>query len=130
MKPNQPRWTFLIALAIAASVLTGANAFAAPTVKEHPPAPIENDAGGPQRLVGSLDYTDFSLETTLQDPSPALLDIVHVVAGDGTQFAPVESQILGNLTSSAYPPLLSYAFNLPAVPVVRMATSSSSSRDG
>jgi hypothetical protein len=75
-----------------------------------------NDEGGPQRLVGMSDYTDFTIELLLKDPSPALLDMVHVVQGDRTQFAPIESQILGHMTSDVFPPPLSYAFNLPEVP--------------
>ncbi|MCB0106525.1 MAG: hypothetical protein KDE53_11465, partial [Caldilineaceae bacterium] len=85
-----------------------------------PPAPITNDEGGPKRLVGSIDYADFGLAIALQDPSPALLDMVYVVQADPTQFAPVESQILGHLTSPAVPPPLSYAFNLPEEPTATL----------
>ncbi|MCB0123824.1 MAG: hypothetical protein KDE58_16335, partial [Caldilineaceae bacterium] len=85
-----------------------------------PPAPITNDEGGPKRLVGSIDYADFGLAIALQDPSPALLDMVYVVQADPTQFAPVESQILGYLTSPAVPPPLGYAFNLPEEPIATL----------
>ncbi|MEZ4519964.1 MAG: S41 family peptidase, partial [Chloroflexota bacterium] len=46
----------------------------------------------------------------------ALLDMVHVVEGDRTQFAPVAGQILGRMTDDVVPPPLAYAFDLPAVP--------------
>ncbi|MDX1416789.1 MAG: S41 family peptidase [Candidatus Promineifilaceae bacterium] len=81
-----------------------------------PPAEIMNDEGGPVRLVGISDYTDFTVPLAMQDPSPALLDMVHIVQGDPTQFAPVESQILGRMTSAIFPPPLSYAFDLLQAP--------------
>ena len=84
-----------------------------------PPAEIASDAGGPTRLVGSLDYADFAIPIMLQDAAPALIDMVHVVQGDPTQFAPFESQILGYLTAPVVPPPLKYAFELPPPRSVR-----------
>ncbi len=81
-----------------------------------PPAEIANDEGGPVRLVGSLDYTDFSIPIILQDPAPTLLDMVYVVQRDGTQFAPIDSQILGYMTTPVAPPPAGFAFNLPIAP--------------
>ena len=57
-----------------------------------PPAAIANDEGGPKRLLGTFEYTDFAIPVTLRDPAPALLDMVNVVRGNSTQFAPVESR--------------------------------------
>ncbi|HRW06081.1 MAG TPA: S41 family peptidase [Caldilineaceae bacterium] len=96
---------------------------AAPAAQEDaalPPATITNDEGGPVRLVGSITYTDFSIPRTLQDPSPALLDMVHVVQDEPTEFAPVASQILGQLTSPVAPPPLSYAIDLPEEPTATL----------
>jgi len=81
-----------------------------------PPANIVNDEGGPARLVGSLDYKDFSIPTMLKDPAPALLDMVNVVRNNRTEFAPINSQILGFMTAPIVPPPLKYAFDLPIAP--------------
>jgi C-terminal processing protease CtpA/Prc len=109
---------FLPLLALALVLGTLGTAAAAPARQDGtlPPAPIENDEGGPARLVGGLDYTDFALPVVLQDPAPALLDMVHVVQRDGTQFAPIDSQIIGYMTTPVAPPPLGYAFNLPIAP--------------
>jgi len=85
-----------------------------------PPAPIVDDEGGPKRLVGSLDYTDFTIKIIMQNPAPALIDMVHIVQGDKTLFAPVESQILGRMTAPVFPPPLRYAFDLPAEPTATL----------
>ena len=81
-----------------------------------PPATFTNDEGGAEQLAGSLDYTDFAIQVTVQDPAPTLLDMVHVVQRDRTQLAPVESQILGYMTTPVYPPPMGYAFDLPIEP--------------
>lgn len=117
------KFTF-ITLLIAALLLSSQRAAtaapagqdAAATPVALPPAPITNDEGGPVRLAGSLDYTDFAVSITVQDPAPTLLDMVHVVQRDGTQFAPRDSQILGYMTTPVFPPPLGYAFNLPIAP--------------
>jgi len=113
----------LITLLIAALLLSSlGTVFAAPLSQDDaaggalPPAPITNDEGGPERLTGSLDYKDFAIQVVLKDAAPTLLDMVHIVQRDGTQFAPVDSQILGYMTSPVFPPPLSYAFNLPIEP--------------
>lgn len=90
---------------------------AEPSASGLPSAEIANDEGGPVRLVGSLDYADFAIPVMLQDAAPALIDMVHVVQGDPTQFAPFESQILGYLTAPVVPPPLKYAFELPTSPI-------------
>jgi C-terminal processing protease CtpA/Prc len=109
----------LQALLSVALVLGGqATAAAAPARQggDLPPAPITNDEGGPTRLLGSANYSDFSIPIVMQDPAPTLLDMVHVVRRDGTQFAPVDSQILGYMTTPIFPPPLGYAFDLPIAP--------------
>jgi C-terminal processing protease CtpA/Prc len=112
---------FVLALTLVL-VLTGqGRSTAAPAAQvDLPQAPIVNDEGGPSRLVGSLDYTDFSIRFMMQNPAPALIDMVHIVQGDKTQFAPVESQILGLMTSPVFPPPLRYAFDLPAEPTATL----------
>jgi len=68
------------------------------------------------RLVGSIDYTDFSIPMVMESPSPTLLDMVYTIQGDDTKWAPLESQILGKMTSPVSPPPLSYEFDLPVKP--------------
>lgn len=109
-------------LLIVALLLPGpAISHAAPAAQtDLPPAPIVNDEGGPVRLVGGLDYHDFSIPVALQNPAPTLLDMAHIVQGDKTQFAPVESQILGAMTAPVSPPPLRYAFDLPIQPTASL----------
>lgn len=109
----------LVLALVLAQVLTSPGTAAAAAARQDgtlPPAPITTDEGGPTRLVGSLNYTDFAIPITLQDPAPTLLDMVHVVQRDGTEFAPIDSQILGYMTTPVAPPPLGYAFNLPIEP--------------
>ena len=82
-----------------------------------PPAAIANDKGSFKRLLGTLGYPDFAIPVTLRDPVPALLDMVNVVRGNSTQFAPVDiAEILGYMTSPVAPSPLHFAVDLPAVP--------------
>ena len=111
--------TFVLMLALALLLVGVGHAMAGPAAQaDLPPAPIVDDEGGPKRLTGSLDYTDFAIQLIMQNPAPALIDMVHVVQGDKTQFAPVASQILGRMTAPVFPPPLRYAFDLPAEPRV------------
>jgi len=89
---------------------------AAGSASDLPAAEIMNDEGGPVRLVGAIDYTDFSIPQVMTDPAPTLLDMVHVVQGEPTLFAPVGNQILGTMTDDVNPPPLGYEFDLPVVP--------------
>jgi len=91
----------------------------APTTDQNtapPQADNTEDDGGPVRLVGSINYTDFSIPMVMESPSPALLDMVYIVQGDNTKWAPMESQILGKMTSPVSPPPLSYTISLPREP--------------
>ena len=108
----------VLALVLAQVLTSPGTAAAAPARHDGtlPPAPITTDEGGPTRLVGSLNYTDFAIPITAQDPAPTLLDMVHIVQRDGTKFAPIDSQILGYMTMPVAPPPLGYAFSLPIEP--------------
>ena len=115
------RITFVLILALALLLAGTGHSTAAPAAQaDLPPAPIVDDEGGPKRLTGSLDYTDFAIRIIMQNPAPALIDMVHVVQGDQTQFAPVASQILGRMTAPVFPPPLRYAFDLPAEPTATL----------
>ena len=84
----------------------------APCPRRH----LRTTKAAPGSWSGSLDYTDFAIKVTVKDPAPTLLDMVHIVQRDGTQFAPIDSQILGYMTTPVYPPPLGYAFDLPIEP--------------
>lgn len=81
-----------------------------------PQADTTNDEGGPIRLAGSLNYTNFGLADLLESPSLALLDMVYVIQRDRSKFAPMENQILGRLTSPVSPPPVQYEIDLPLEP--------------
>jgi hypothetical protein len=54
---------FLLVFMVMLVLATGQPVTAAPPTQESdlPPAPIDNDEGGPTQLVGSLDYTGFGV---------------------------------------------------------------------
>ncbi len=80
----------LLVLALLVGIVGTAAAAPARQDGALPPATFTNDEGGAKQLFGSLNYTDFAIPTVLQDPAPTLLDMVHVVQRDGTQFAPID----------------------------------------
>ena len=120
----KPKLTALIVFMVMLALAAGQPVMAAPPAQDPdlPPAPITNDEGGPKRLVGRFDYASFSFLVVTKDPSLVLLDMVNIIeeGPSPTQFAPVESQILGYLTSPLSPSPATYAFNLPAEPIATL----------
>jgi len=118
----QKRITFVLTFMLLLGLVLPGVISAAPVAQDAglPQATLVNDEGGPTRLVGSVDYADFGIQIALQDPSPALLDFANVVEDDPTQFAPLESQILGHMTSPVAPSPLRYAFSLPIEPTATL----------
>ncbi|MGL4647782.1 MAG: hypothetical protein ACRC1H_00130, partial [Caldilineaceae bacterium] len=93
---------------------------AAPALPPRAPAPTplsqeSEDEGGPIVIVGEAVYGNDEISITGQEPVVALIDMSGFVEGDTANFAPVEGQILGQLTSPLVSPT-SYRIALPIRP--------------
>jgi C-terminal processing protease CtpA/Prc len=83
-----------------------------------PPADIENDEGGPVRVIGRGDYTNFEVAPQLTEPAIVLLDQGgQYAARDNSYAAPAAGQIFGRLTSPFDTPPFTYQIDLPQEPL-------------
>ena len=81
-----------------------------------PAAPIVNDEGGPVTITGTLTYTDPLFTTGVSEPEIILEDQAGFVDRNRYFLMPVESQVIGQLTSDFYTSPVSYSLSLPEVP--------------
>ncbi len=81
-----------------------------------PAATIENDEGGPVTITGNLTYTDLLFTSGVSEPIIILEDQGGFVVRDRHFLIPVESQVLGQLTSDFFTSPVSYTLSLPEVP--------------
>jgi len=81
-----------------------------------PNAVIINDEGGPTRIVGSVTYTNpfFTLGTS--EPLVILEDQTGFVRRDRQYVFPIESQVLGKITSDFLVSPFTYSVDLPQRP--------------
>jgi C-terminal processing protease CtpA/Prc len=90
---------------------------AQPTAQgQFPPAEIQNDEGGPVSLSGQLAYTYPFFTTGVAEPIIILEDQGGFVVRDRDFVIPVESQVLGQITSDFYSSPFTYSLTLPLVP--------------
>src|SRR3990172_7020355 len=85
-----------------------------------PPAEIENDEGGPVVITGEVAYTNPFFTLGLAEPIVILEDQGGFVLRDRDFLFPVESQVLGKITSEIYISPFSYSLTLPLVPRGRL----------
>ncbi len=83
---------------------------------QDPPAPIVNDEGGPVRITGLLTYTNGFFTLGVDEPVIILEDQAGFVDRNRGYIMPVESQVLGKLTSDFYSSPVSYEIVLPEKP--------------
>lgn len=81
-----------------------------------PPAPIENDEGSVQVLVGQAEYLFPAIDFLFDDPQIALVDVANYVLREYDRYTAQENQILGSLTSDFFTSPFSYRIPLPLVP--------------
>ena len=81
-----------------------------------PPAEIENDEGGPVVITGEVAYTDLFFTLGVAEPIVILEDQGGFVVRDRDFLFPVESQVMGQITSDFYTSPFSYSVTLPLVP--------------
>lgn len=106
------RWGWII---FAAAIFTlGASVTAAQDAI--PPAPIQNDEGGPVTITGTLTYTDPLFTAGVGQPLIVLEDQAGFVDRNKGYLMPEESQVLGQFTSDFYRSPVSYTLSLPEVP--------------
>ena len=83
------------------------------------PAPIAqiiNDEGGPVILTGELAYTNAFFTSGVDEPLIILEDQTGFVDRNEYYILPLESQVLGQITSDFYTSPFSYSLSLPQVP--------------
>lgn len=81
-----------------------------------PAAEISNDEGGPVVITGELAYTYPFFTEAVAEPIVILEDQGGFVARDRDFVIPVESQVLGQITSDFYTSPFTYSLTLPLVP--------------
>ena len=88
-----------------------------PTLEtQFPPAEIVNDKGGPVVITGEVEYTYPFFTTGVAEPIIILEDQAGFVDRDRNFLFPVESQVLGQITSDFYTSPFTYSLTLPLVP--------------
>lgn len=86
----------------------------APT--EEPAAVVEAEGDGPTVVTGQVEYTDLFFTLGVAEPVIILEDQGGFVARDRKFLIPVESQVLGQITTDFYTSPFSYSLTLPAEP--------------
>ena len=82
----------------------------------HSPAPLVNQEGGPVIISGELNYTNALFTSGVSQPLIILEDQAGFIDRDEYYLIPVESQVLGQITSDFFTAPFSYALSLPAAP--------------
>ncbi|HEY43073.1 MAG TPA: PDZ domain-containing protein [Anaerolineae bacterium] len=85
-------------------------------VSQFPPAEIINDEGGPVIVTGEVEYTNPFFTVGVAEPIVILEDQAGFVDRDRNFIFPVESQVLGQITSDFYTSPFTYSLTLPMVP--------------
>lgn len=84
--------------------------------EEAPPAPVDNDEGGPVVISGSVEYTNPLFTDGVAQPLVILEDQAGFVDRNEQFLMPVESQTLGQITSDFYDSPFTYSLTLPITP--------------
>ena len=83
---------------------------------QFPLAEIINDEGGPVSIIGEVEYTNPFFTEGVAEPIVILEDQAGFVDRDRNFIFPVESQVLGQITSDFYTSPFTYSLTLPLVP--------------
>jgi len=83
---------------------------------EFPLADIVNDEGGPVIITGEVEYTNPFFTIGVAEPIVILEDQAGFVDRDRNFIFPIESQVLGQITSDFYTSPFTYSLTLPSVP--------------
>lgn len=102
-----------LALGVLLLTLLGVSAVSA---QDFPPADIVNEEGGPVTISGDLVYTNPLFTEGVGQPVIILEDQAGFVDRNRYFIMPVESQVLGQLTTDFYESPVGYSLSLPEVP--------------
>ena len=80
------------------------------------PMQVDTSGEGPKVVTGSVEYTDLFFTLGVAEPVVILEDQGGFVARDRKFLIPVESQVLGQITSDFYTSPFSYSLTLPSEP--------------
>ncbi|GAB1420889.1 hypothetical protein MASR2M15_10150 [Anaerolineales bacterium] len=83
---------------------------------DFPPAIIENDEGGTRVIMGEVAYSSPFFTDGVSEPIILLEDQAGFVARNEGFLMPVESQVLGQITSDFYASPFTYSITLPMTP--------------
>ena len=81
-----------------------------------PPAPIQNDEGGPVVITGNVTYTNTFFTEGVAEPLIILEDQTGFVTRNRGYLMPLASQVMGQITSDFYTSPFTYSIALPEVP--------------
>ncbi|NWG16049.1 MAG: PDZ domain-containing protein [Chloroflexi bacterium] len=84
--------------------------------QEFPPAPVITDEGGPAVVRGSVTYTNLFFSAGVGEPLIILEDQAGFVDRNKYFVMPIESQVIGHITSDFYTSPFTYDLSLPIVP--------------
>ncbi len=101
--------TVLAVMALGAVSLVGA-------LDDAPEAPITNDEGGPVSITGSVSYTNSFFTAGVAEPVIILEDQAGFIDRNKGFLMPVESQVLGQITSDFFTSPFTYSLTLPIEP--------------
>lgn len=83
---------------------------------EIPRADIVNDEGGPAIISGTLTYSNLLFTSGVSEPLIILESAANFVDRNLHGVLPIESQVLGQITSDFYTSPVDYTLSLPEVP--------------
>lgn len=83
---------------------------------ELPPAEIVNDEGGPAIISGALTYSNLLFTVGVSEPLIILESEANFVDRNLHGDLPIESQVLGQITSDFYTSPVNYTLSLPEIP--------------
>lgn len=91
-------------------------AVSTPPDLQFPLAEIINEEGGPVVITGEVEYTNPFFTLGVAEPIVILEDQTGFVDRDRDYIFPIESQVLGQITSDFYSSPFTYSLTLPLVP--------------
>ncbi|MFA9404887.1 MAG: S41 family peptidase [Anaerolineales bacterium] len=87
-----------------------------PAESQFPPADFVNDEGGATSVGGELFYTNPFFTAGVAEPLVILEDQAGFVDRDRNFIFPIESQVLGQITSDFYTSPFTYKLTMPEIP--------------
>ena len=115
LKPiSIPSLLLLVSLVCLASAATFA--IGEKEADDLPFATVINDEGGPVILTGQLAYSNAHFTTGVDEPLIILEDQAGFIDRDEHYILPLESQVLGQITSDFFTSPFSYSLALPQMP--------------